>query len=262
MSFGLEYRSVETAVEAARQRLGDKNLQDKVAAFLGNIWPRGFEDAAREPALVYAPYLARGAGNEIASAKLAQELGVGSVTATYEADEFVTANQSAVDCYRVPMQLPNRQQRRLWVVLDEDRRGKIGEARTIYPDLNIIQYLQGIRFPVLEQAEIPRDGRVVDFSEWYDIQAKRFGWQGERQKSPYYYIALMALYASGRAILMDTPPTAYASMVMQPAAERVEAELGVYPLLTNVLVGGRDWTDLSFLDTAQAERLLREGKVE
>lgn len=256
----LRYTTPERAVEEANRRLRDKELQRRVEQYLGNIWPRGFDDV-RTPAAVFAPYLARGSDNEIRSLAIAQRIGVNGAVANYVGAEYVTANTAAVDCYRVPLKLPKGQQRRLWVVPEEDRSGKIGEARTIYPDVTISQYATGIRTPALEANVLPTDTPVVDFGEWYDIQAKRFGWSGERQKSPFYYMASMALYASGRAILMDTPPTAYASNVMAPAAESAEQALGVYPLITNELQDGRDWTDVSFLNEREAARLVLTGRI-
>lgn len=157
----------------------------------------------------------------------------------------------------------NKGQRiRPWIVEEAEKQGVVGSAGTMYEGLDIVEYWKGIQSAVYDEAAytVPTD---VDFSEWYETQACRFGWDGQGGKSKFYYVALMALYASGRAVLLDTPPTAFAEKVMTPAYEKVKNELGVTALITCELSPEkRDWTDLSFVDDVQATALVETGRIE
>ena len=258
----LEFIEPSQAYELANKRLKDTALQERAAEFLGNIWPPGFDDI-EVPRAVYAPYLATGSVVEVAFIKTAQVEGFDTVVATYEASEYVTANPAIVDCYRAPLIEARGQCSREWVVPMEERRGAVGEARTIYPDLDIVSYWSNVRQPILEENELPVNDKVVDFSEWYQLQAKRFGWNGQRSKSALYYNALMGLYASGRAVLYDTPPTSFAEQIMKPAADMAKEYLGIEPLITCELKPAkRDWKDVSFLDTDQLQLLKTTGRVQ
>lgn len=256
----LPYVASSEAYECAQARLQNQTLQQRVAAFLGDVWPEGFEKPA-EPKAVFAPYMARGSELEQTFLTSATETGCKPVVATYLQAEYVTANAGLVDCYRAPFKLPKGQQILNWVVAENNRPGAVGDAATIFEGLSIRAYWQGIRNAVMEQVTAP-PATVVDFSQWYAFQARRFGWQGERAKSPFYYIALMGLYASGRAVLFDTPPTAFASKVMEPAARTVAQQLGVEPLIVNEFKASkRDWVDVSFLEERQVRRLRETGRV-
>ncbi len=257
----LEYILPSEAYELAGRRLRDNVLQNRVAAYLGNVWPRGFEEPD-EPAAVYAPYLAKGSETEIAALRIARKSGFTTAIATYTDAEYVTANPGLVDCYRAPLKLPRNQRVRQWVVDDAYQSGVVGTAPTIYSGLSIVGYWQGLRRPVLEESRLPTNDRVVDFSRWYTLQARRFGWNGERSRSSFYYRAAMALYASGRAVLFDTPPTAFADRVMAPAYAAACEAFGVEPLLTNELrPEKRDWTNLNFLDETEVKRLQITGRI-
>lgn len=257
----LEYKVPSEALELAGQRLRDPALQRKVAVYLGNIWPQGFEDVEK-PIAVYPPYLAKGSETEVDFLRRARTSGYSTAVATYEATEYVTANPVVVDCYRAPLILPKGQRARRWVVAEHERKGTVGNTPTIYNELSIVNYWRGLRAPVLEEKGLPVDDMVIDWSGWYAAQAPRFGWSGERSRAPYYYMATMALYASGRAVLFDSPPTAFAVNVMQPAYDAACDQLGVEPLITNELrPGKRDWTDISFLDERQVERLRTTGRI-
>lgn len=258
----LEYTQIDQAYEEAGRRLKNKNLQEKASAYLGNIWPRGF-DEAKEPIAVFAPYLAKGAELEVSFLKMATENGFTPLVATYQSTEYVTANSAIVDCYRAPLILPKNQRTRQWVVPLESRRGQLADAATIYEDQLIVDYWLGIRTAVLEQACLDEFSATTDFSEWYALQSKRFGCpDGARSKSSYYYNALMGLYASGRAVLFDTPPTSFATDVMSPAVDVAKDALGVEPLVTlELFPEKRDWTDLSFLDETAKESLQVTGRI-
>jgi hypothetical protein len=257
----LEYKTPEVALELAEGRLRNPALQQKVAAYLGGIWPQGFE-LPQSPVAVYAPYLAKASETEVAFLSQANAVGFATTVATYEGTEYVTANAMVIDCYRAPLIFPKGQRVRRWVVPEESRNGTVGDAATVYDELSIVNYWRGIRAAVLEENNLPTNDKVVDWSEWYGTQSPRFGWDGERSRAAYYYMAAMALYASGRAVLFDTPPTAFATKIMQPAYDAACNELGVEPIVTNELrPDKRDWTDLSFLDERQAERLQTSGRI-
>jgi hypothetical protein len=256
----LIYLNANDAYLAAENRLRDTMLQERVSKYLGDIWPEGF-DRVDEPAAVFALYMARGSEMELEFLRQSTATGFKPVLATYLQTEFVTANSGLVDCYRAPLKLAKGQQSREWVVPLSDRSGILGSASTIYPGLDIVQYWDGIREVVLEE-KLQTPLNIVDFSEWYCTQAKRFGWQGERSKSGYYYRALMGLYASGRAILFDTPATRFADNIMEPAANYAKNALGVEALITCELTSGkRDWVDMSFLDEKVCLNLRQQGKI-
>ncbi|HSX06928.1 MAG TPA: hypothetical protein VLG92_04355 [Candidatus Saccharimonadia bacterium] len=257
----LEYITPGEAYELAGQRLRDESLQERAAAYLGRVWPMGFEEMD-EPTAVYAPYLGKGTETELKFLRQAGSVGFKTTVATYEEAEYVTANPGLVDCYRAPLKLPKGQQERRWIVPEAARSGAVGNTPTVYADMAVANYWRGLRTPVLEENRLPIDDMVVDFGSWYAYQASRFGWAGERSKSPFYYRAAMALYASGRAVLFDTPPTTFADRVMVPAYTAVADALGVGPLLTNTLnPGKRDWTDISFLDENQLDQLRASGRI-
>lgn len=260
MSF--EYVSLESAYEEAAVRLEDTTLQEGVMDYLGGVLPPGFDDATA-PLAVYAPYLAKGSRTETDFLRKARRAGLKTVVATYKDAEYVTANAAAVDCFRPPLELLKGQKTRDYIVRKGVNYGFIGEAQTRYDGLDIVEYWEGIRSTVLTQKKWPTDDTVVDFGDWYKLQAERFGWQPtERAKSPYYYKALMALYASGRAVLFDLPPNKFDSDVVLPAARIAEQTFGVKPLVTNCLdVGKRDWVDLTFLSAEQEARLKETGRI-
>lgn len=255
-----EYRTIDEAYEEAAERLGDDRLQRAVNDYLGGIWPPGFEEVT-EPTVVFAPYLGRAASSEIGFQRAIADSGFESTIATYQKTEFVTANPEVVACYRPPLELPQQQRRRSWIVTPEKRMGSVAPAETVY-GCDVVDYWQGIRATVYEENRIPQQP-TVDFSEWYDSQARRFGWRpGDRNKAPGYYKGLMGVYASGRAVLYDTPPTNFFTRVMQPAIEETKDTLGVEPI---IICGPKapspDWVDLSFLDQSQAETLAEKGKI-
>ncbi len=256
---GLPYTSPSEAYDCAQERLGNPVLQAEVTEFLGGIWPEGFEDIG-QPQAVFAPYMARGSERELLFLDLANKTGFQPVVATYLEAEFVTNNPELVDCYRPPLKLPKDQRSRNWLVDSSNRPGTIGEATTIF-GTNIFDFWKSIREAVLRDKNLPPP-TTVDFSTWYGTQAQRFGWQGERSKSPFYYNALMGLYTSGRAVLFDTPPTEFASRVMEPAATASEEALGLPPLITCELDSSkRDWVDVSFLGDNACRQLIQTGTI-
>lgn len=258
----LQYKTPKEAFDMASARLADGSLQTKAAEYLDGQWPPGFDTLSDVPKAVFAPYLATGCQTEVAFLERASTAGFVAVIATYRDSEYVTTNPGIVDCYRAPLLLSKGQQRRDWVVAESERAGAVGQAQTKYDRLDIISYWQGIRDAVLEDQQLSTNGLVVDFGAWYKMQAERFGWTGGRQKSPYYYMALMAFYASGRAVLFDTPPTSFATRVMEPAYAAATDKLGVEPLLTNEFEPSkRNWVDLSFLEPQQVKVLLTSGRI-
>jgi hypothetical protein len=257
----LPYTAPDTAFELASRRLRDRRLQEKVSVYLGGIWPMGFEELPDTPAAVYAPYMATGNGTEVDFLRQAKDPGFDRVVATYRSAPWSKGNPAMRDCYQPPLRLPGDRQVRDWVVPAKGRSGPVGRALTKYPDLPITQYWVGIRRAVLAN-EGQQDNRVVDFGDWYDLQACRLGRPPEAARSPYYYRALMGLYASGRGVLYDTPPTEYAERVMRPAFEEAASALGAEPLVTNVLAPPTpDWVDLTFLSEPQAKKLQEEGRL-
>lgn len=256
-----EYRSLTEAYEEAGDRLRDNALQWEIGEYLGCVWAPEFEQR-RDPALIWAPYVARAAVSEVSFQQEAISSDYCPQVAIYSGTTFVTANPEVVAAYRPPLRLPGGQNRRSWTVAPEDRSGSLAPTRTIY-GTDVLDYWDGIRAAVYEENGIGQQP-VVDFSDWYDFQARRFGWRpGDRNKAPAYYMALMALYASGRAVLYDTPPTEFFSRVMQPAIDRTKEELGVEPIIVSgPETSVPDWVDLSFLDSRQAEKLVTEGVIE
>lgn len=258
MSF--PYTASTEALEQAARRLREPALQSKVAAYLGGVWPVGFEEISR-PAAVYAPYLATGNGSEVDFLRKAAADGFEPVVATYRETRWSKGNLCLRDCYQPPLKLANGQEVREWAVPTKERAGPVGRAATKFAGLDIVEYWLGIRGAVLRANSLPSSA-VVDFGDWYDVQARRFGWQSSESKSPFYYMASMGLYASGRAVLFDTPPTEYAGRVMQPAYEAAATQLGVAPLVTNVLKPtAPDWVDLSFLDEQASAQLMQTGRI-
>lgn len=256
----LEYMSPEVASEEAGRRLRDPVLQEKVRQYLGGVWPPGFEELT-SPVAVFAPYLAKASETEVAFLNMAAESDFETIVATYTGTEYVTANAGLVDCYRAPLKLPKGQQQRLWVVPESERPGALGDAATIYGGLPITDYWQGIRTAVLEENALPTADKVVDFGAWYAYQARRFGWTGERSKSGFYYMASMALYTAG-AVLCDVPAEEFDFRVLEPAYVAAKNQFGVAPLIADHFEPvKRDWTDVSFLDGGQIERLLSQGVI-
>lgn len=257
----IEFIAPDAAYEAACERLKNKKLQTRVAQYLGDLWPAGFEKTDA-PRAVFAPYLAKASVTETTFICDAKITGFRPVVATYLQSEYVTANPGLVDCYRAPLIWSQGRQTRDWVVLENERSGAVGKANTEYDTLNIVEYWSGIRNIVLAEQNLSGISEVRDFSEWYTSQAQRFGWSGERSKSPFYYRALMGLYTSGRAVLYDTPPTDFAKRVMEPASEVSSAALGYEPLITcEYQPGKRDWTDVSFLGDADCQKLQEQGRI-
>ena len=258
-----EYLSVpaEAAYEEAERRLRDNALQEKVATYLGNLWPAGFSDTS-SPQAIYAPYLAKGSIVEVDYISKAAAVGFEPVVATYQQSEYVTANAALIDCYRAPLMLPKGQQTREWLVSEDQRCGPVGIAETKYKGLSIVNYWSGIRDTVLEEKDLEESSTVVDFSEWYDMQAKRFGWDGGRSKAPFYYRALLGLYTSGRAVRYAVPPTEFTDRVVLPAAKIAQDYLGKQPLIVyEIPAVKRDWSDLSFLDESSCVELKETGRI-
>jgi len=260
---GLRYEAADKAFAEAADRVANDNLQERIGELLGGLWPPGFEEPDN-PKAVFAPYLARGSEMELRALNLARAAGFTAVVATYRDARFVNNNPAAVDCWRAPLLLPKGQQRKLWVVPESERDGALGAASTIYEGKNVGEYWQGIRRAILDKNGMVADGiGSADFGDWYDAQAKRLGWRPGMKKSEVYYLASMALYASGRAVLFDTPPTTYANYYMAPAAERVNEAVDAYPLVTNDLPGGvTDWVDARFLRDDQVKTLVNEGVID
>ncbi len=257
-----DYTSREAAFEQASERLQNQEVQERADIYLGGDWPPGFE-GTDSPKAVYAPYLATGSETETEFVLDAKKGGFEPVVATYLRTEFVTANGAIVDCYRPPLKLPNGQQQRKWIVPESDRIGELGQANTFYEGVNILAFWSGVRTFASNNAGINQLPETVDFSEWYKRQAIRFGWnEVERSKSGYYYNALMGLYASGRAVLYDTPPTEFYNRIMKPAVQLAEIAIGAKPILTNILQGKkRDWVDLAALNSEQVLSLQEIGKI-
>ena len=256
------YIGVEEIYDQAEERLKDTNLQRKIGQYLGEVWPSGFDTTPERPIGVYAPYLSRGSRLEVKAAQIATAAGLDYAVATYEQSEYVTANPGLVDCYRAPLELAKGQKRRLWVVDEMQRPGAIAEATTVYGG-NVVEYWGAIRNIVFEEKGLSRSTPITDMSGWYTFQAKQFGWsKQERSKSPYYYKALMGLYASGRAVLLDTPPSQFFDRVMAPAIRASVDALGVQPLIANAFdTEKRDWVDVSFLSEQQSDKLIMKGVV-
>ncbi len=259
----LEYITPEQAFDVAQERIEDREIQERVMEFFGASLPPGFEGQNR-PLAVFAPYLAKGTEREVEFLAKASKAGFATMIATYKDSQYVTSNSGIVDCYRAPLKLPKRQEVRKWVVPTEERDGAVGDAKTVYPELDITDYWMGIRKAVLRNIERESpDSLIVDFGGWYRLQAERFGWTPlVPNKAPFYYLASMALYASGRAVLFAPPPSGFTSEVSRPAAAEVQEKLGVYPLVTNVLSAQkRDWADLAFLSQDEATQLLETGRI-
>ena len=258
----LEYISSEKAYDEACERLENRDIQESTLEYLGGVLPPGFENT-QTPLAVFAPYLAKGSQTEVEFLSKAAGSGFKTLVATYKGCEYVTANAGLVDCFRPPLLLSKGQQTRNYVVPEYARRGAVGEATTIYGGLEITDYWNNLRVEVLKRNELPTGDRVADFGAWYKVQAERFGWTpAERAKSPYYYMALMALYASGRAVLFDVPSAKFDGNIILLAANAVKKTLGLKPLLVNELTPSkRDWTDLSFLSKTDCEILSQEGKI-
>jgi hypothetical protein len=261
-TMSLEYSAPREALSEARRRLDDPALQEQVDDYLGSEWPSPFTAPGSEPAAVYAPYMLTGNQTEVNFVAAAQAAGANKViVATYRDIPWSKGNPGLRDCYQPPLRLPSGDVRD-WVVPTAERKGLIGEAKTKYPGVTITDYWGGIRQAVMRERLRRLWDTTTDFGDWYDLQAGRFGWQPGQPKSPYYYMAAMALYASGRAVLYDTPPTEYAGRVMAPAFQAATDVLGVKPLVTNVLNPGvPDWVDLRFLNKEQERRLLAEGQI-
>lgn len=256
----LIYTPSAEAFDMAAERLTDERLQGRAEEYLGGSWPPGFNEVAG-PKGVYASYMARGSEEEVRFLDIAKQAGFDPVVATYHGAEYVSNNTGLVGCYQPPLRLPDRQSRQ-WIVDTPDRPGPVGDAQTVYPKVDIQSYWDGVRNAVLPEngQEVPE---TVDFSEWHAEQAKRFGWDGGRSKSSEYYYALMALYASGRAVLFDTPPTEFADRVMKPPAVTAREVLGQEPLIVcEFPKTKRDWVNVAGLGEQACQQLLETGRIE
>jgi len=259
----LEYVAPKEALNEARRRLENPALQTRVDDYLGSEWPLPFSSERTEPAALYAPYMQTGNKTEVDFVRATQAGGTNRiVVATYQNAPWTRGNPGLRDCYQPPLRLPDADSRE-WVVPAAARKGPLSDAATKYPGITITDYWDGIRDAVMRRTLRRRWDTTTDFGDWYDLQARRFGWREGQAKSPYYYMAAMALYASGRAVLYDTPPTEYADRVMVPAFQAAADALGVKPLVTNVLNPAKpDWVDLRFLTDEQARNLRDKGRIE
>ncbi len=257
----LEYTASADCYEQAQLRLRNAKLQKQIDDLLKGQWPPGFE-TANEPKGIFAPYLQRGSGLEIQALQQAETSGLDPFVATYKNAAYVTANPEIVACYRPPFAFQKGQKQLPWVVDEEHRHGTVGDAMTLY-GCDIVAYWNTVHGAVYEHSTI--SATAADFSAWYDFQARNFGWvPGNSKKAPFYYYALIALYTSGRAVLIDTPPTRFAENIMTPAFEKMRDALGYSAVITCELatVGRRDWINVEFLDDLGIETLLGKGIIE
>ncbi len=263
------YTSPAEAVKVIEQRRQDPALMNRVTGYLGGLLPSDCLEL-KKPVAILPRYVARATGEDRIFAELAQLAGFEPYWASYKADRFTIRNPEKVETIRPPIRWQKGQRTRSWVVEPEKRQGGIGELETVY-GWSSSKYHQNIREVVLA-----RDGlselvmNEFDMGGWYKFQARRFGYvQGNL--APYYYPAIMALTTAFCAMYEDFNGgpdansgdlTAFRNSVVHPAFEKAERDLNLRPVIVRLpYIPGMNETDLSFLDTEQAEQFKKCGRV-
>jgi hypothetical protein len=257
------------AAEIIGERNQDMRLQERVARYLGGLLPPTGGDTDR-PRAVLMRYVARGTNEDVEFAAEALAHGFGPYWATYLDDAFTTRNPEKVDIARPPLRWAKGQKTRSWVVSADQRNGGVGRLATNYavPTSDYQAELRGLVFD--RQGLASHRANSFDMGNWYAVQAPRFGYSGEGAKAPYYYPAIMA-WAALNAVFEDYDggPNAgggdlarFRNRVVVPAFERVQAELGITPVLVQLpYVAGMSETDLSFLDAEATINLQKYGRI-
>jgi hypothetical protein len=263
------YTPQEAALEVIESRRQDPEVQARVAEYLGSLLPANCFEQER-PVAILARYVPRATGEDRIFAERAEEAGFVPYWASYVADRFTTRNPEKVETIRPPIRWQKGQKTRSWIVEPEKRQGGIGELETTFGYASA-DYQQGIREIVLQ-----RDGvaeladNTFDMGDWYKTQALRFGYTGGNL-APYYYPATMALATTFGALYEDFDGgpnagngdlAAFMGQVVYPAIDKVERELGLSPVIVRLTYQERmNETDLSFLDTDQAEQFKKFGSM-
>lgn len=261
------YTPPEAAVEILEERRQNPALRARVAEYLGDLLPCDCLELEK-PVAILARYVPRATGEDRKFAEAAQEAGFEPYWASYEADRFTTRNPEKVETVRPPIRWQKGQKTRSWVVEPDKRYGGVGQMQTIY-GCPSSEYQQNIREIVMLQDGIPELAvSKFDMADWYKSQAPRFGYE-QGNLASYYYPAIMALATAFCALYedFDGGPNAssgdladFKSSVVYPAVAKVERDLGLGPVIVRLpFVAGMNETDLSFLDTEQADQFKKYG---
>jgi hypothetical protein len=241
-------------------RTRDTGIRDRVLDYLGRELPIDILSGPK-PVAILANYVARGTREDRLFAGQAEADGLVPYWATYLDDAYTTTNPQKVDTIRPPILWPKSQRTRGWVVKPEDRNGPIGNLNTIFA-MTSSEYQSSLR-----EIRLAKDERTdlldntFDMSEWYRVQAKRFGHREGERLAPYYVAARFALITlCAYYHNYDGTDTRFMREVFYPNYYKVKRELGLKPVIVNMpYLPGLNETDLSFLDNDQAEKVKELG---
>lgn len=261
------YTPKEAALETIMERRNNLELREKVIQYLGECVPATCFLADTPPAFL-ARYVPRGTDEDRLFADEAREAGLVPYWSSYLSDRYTTRNPEKVQTIRPPIRWAKGQRTRQWVVAPEERMGGIGELSTVF-GYTSAEYQGGVRELVFaNDGNEELAGNNFDMTDWYKLQAPRFGWESGNLAA-YYYPATMAL-ASTFGVLyedFDGGPNAgngdlatFMNQVVYPAINRVEEDLGVSPVIVQLPYReGMNETGLEFLDNDTAMTMRRLG---
>lgn len=260
----IRYTPLDEAAEIIADRRNNEELQQKLAEYLGCLVPAGpFDLALPKPAAILAEHIAQPTARDAGFATTAMANRLAPWWLSYENDQFLSSNQKKVGALRPALALPNKNNlAKEWLVLPPDRPGPIGSRPTVLNQLPTVSDY----WRMMRQVVFPRLGldnainSVLDISDWYRVQARRFAESEAQKLAVGYYPAILGLYATRAVLFSGGSNPQFRSQVFCPAFERVATELGVDPVIVKFdACGGMDsidgkrriapnQTDVTFLD--------------
>jgi hypothetical protein len=255
------YTPSNAAAEILGERQRNNNLVEQLNEYLGEQLPADCFAVGKMPGFL-ARYVPRATGEDKIFINEALNDGFTPSWASYLDDRFTNRNPEKVETIRPPIRWQKGQKTRSWIVNPDGRAGKIGRLETMF-GYSSADYQQAVRKLVFTQ-----DGtsdfteNTFDMSEWYRLQASRFGYNGEGNLAPFYYPALLALTTVYGALYEDFDGgpnagngdlSAFMDAVVYPAYEKVSSDLGVNPIVVRMpYEPGMNEIDLTFLDNDQS----------
>jgi len=232
-----EYSPNEAAIELRRRR-DDAALMRRVEEFIG-IMPEGLP---KEPFAALCRQVATGRGEDIAFARLSQEMGLAPFWPTYTADIFTTRNPDKVKLCKLavvdPKQPEGYSNRRVVKRMDQfDGQATLSEVMTDCrvggDQLSLPALHQHLRHYALNGTA----DNTADFSGWLGTIVGERGRQGENA-AKVYYPYYMALFVAHGVLIEDFAggPNAGAGLanfvyeVVRPAVGQVKMATGYEPI--------------------------------
>lgn len=261
------YTPRSAAAELLVDRKSDESLQARAARFLGGCLPSQCFDVEL---VAYLPrYVPSATLEDEVFAEEARLAGLSPYWASYNDDKYTNRNSEKVRTIRPPLLLPKGQRTRQWIVEPGKRAGGMGNLETVY-GYTSTDYQKGLRQTVFNRmGDAGLVDNTFDMSEWYRMQANRFGYEGGNL-APYYYPATMALAAT-QGVMFDDFDTELGTFgdlaqfrndVVYPAIDQVTEALGVAPIIVKLpYYKELDATCLEFLDQDEVGLLRTVGSV-